>query len=78
MDNHYHLLVKTPKGNLSRAMRHINGVYTQRCNRWAKKDGPLFRARYKAIIVEKDAYLLQVSRYIHLNPVVAKIVTHPE
>lgn len=72
MDNHHHLLIKTPRGNLSKAMRHINGLYTQRYNRLIKKDGPLFRGRYKALIVEKDAYLLQVSRYIHLNPVVAK------
>jgi putative transposase len=77
MDNHYHLLIKTPRANLSRAMRHINGVYTQRYNRLVKKDGSLFRGRYKAIIVEKNDYLLQVSRYIHLNPVSAKITTFP-
>jgi putative transposase len=74
MDNHYHLLLKTPHANLSRAMRHINGVYTQRFNRKIKKDGSLFRGRYKAIIVDGNSYLLQVSRYIHLNPVEAKIV----
>lgn len=75
MDNHYHLSVKTPRGNLSRAMRHINGVYTQRFNRKIKNDGPLFRGRYKAVIVDGDSYLLQVSRYIHLNPVIkAKMV----
>jgi len=74
MDNHYHLLVKTPRSNLGRAMRHINGVYTQRFNREEKTDGPLFRGRYKAIIIEKDSYLLQVSRYIHLNPSVLKMV----
>ena len=73
MNNHYHLLIKTPQGNLGRAMRHINGVYTQRFNRDQKTDGPLFRGRYKALIVEKEAYLLQVSRYIHLNPIAAKI-----
>lgn len=78
MDNHYHLLVKTPRANLSRAMRHINGIYTQRYNRLEKKDGPLFRGRYKAIIVDGDAYLLQASRYIHLNPVVAKMTKRPE
>ena len=69
MGNHYHLLLETPKANLSRIMRHINGVYTQRYNRLKKTDGPLFRGRYKAILVEKDAYLLQVSRYIHRNPI---------
>ena len=68
MDNHYHLLLKTPFGNISRAMRHINGVYTQRFNRLEQRDGPLFRGRYKAILIDSDAYLLQVSRYIHLNP----------
>lgn len=71
MDNHYHLLVQTPEGNLGRAMRHLNGVYTQRINRSAKSDGPLFRGRYKAILVEADSYLLQVSRYIHRNPLEA-------
>ncbi len=69
MSNHYHLLVKTPEANLGRAMRHINGVYTQRYNRLKKTDGPLFRGRYKAISVEKDSYQLQLSRYIHRNPV---------
>jgi len=49
MDNHYHLLVKTPHANLGRAMRHLNGVYTQRHNRIANTDGPLFRGRYKAL-----------------------------
>ena len=63
MDNHYHLLIKTPKGNLQRAMQHLNGVYTQRYNRLENSDGPLFRGRYKAILIEPDAYLLNVSRY---------------
>jgi putative transposase len=78
MDNHYHLLIKTPFPNLSRAMRHINGVYTQRLNRLRKTDGPLFRGRYKAIVISKDNYLLQVSRYIHLNPIAAHISQKPE
>jgi hypothetical protein len=56
MSNHYHLLVKTPQPNLGRAMRHINGLYTQRYNRLKKTDGPLFRGRYKAILVEADSY----------------------
>ncbi len=73
MSNHYHLLIKTPQANLGRAMRHINGVYTQRFNKDQKTDGPLFRGRYKALVIEKDAYLLQVSRYIHLNPIAAKL-----
>jgi putative transposase len=78
MDNHYHLLARTPLGNLSRAMRHINGVYTQRYNRTKKMDGPLFRGRYKAILIEGDNYLLQVSRYIHLNPLGARKITNLE
>jgi len=69
MGNHYHLLVKTPRGNLSRAMRHINGVYTQKYNLKKKTDGPLFRGRYKAILIDNASYLLEVSRYIHRNPV---------
>jgi REP element-mobilizing transposase RayT len=69
MSNHYHLLLETSQGNLSRVMRHINGVYTQRYNRLKKQDGPLFRGRYKAIVVDEDAYLLPLSRYIHRNPI---------
>ena len=68
MGNHYHLLIETPRANLDRIMRHNNGVYTQRYNRLKKTVGPLFRGRYKAILVDKDAYLLQLSRYIHRNP----------
>ena len=74
MGNHYHLLIKTPQANLSRAMRHINGVYTQRYNRLNKTDGSLFRGRYKAILVDSDAYLLHLSKYIHLNPMSAQMV----
>src|SRR5260221_1578909 len=59
-------------------MRHINGVYTQRHNRMKKTDGSVFRGRYKAILVDADNYLLQLSRYIHLNPVSAFIVEKPE
>ena len=62
MENHYHLLIKTHQANLSRAMRHINGVYTQRYNREHKLDGALFRGRYKAILVDSDAYLLHLSK----------------
>jgi putative transposase len=62
MGNHYHLLIKTPYCNLSRAMRHINGVYTQRYNRLNKTDGPLFRGRFKSIIVESDSYLIHLSK----------------
>jgi len=74
MNNHYHLMVKTPEGNLGRAMRHLNGLYTQRYNRLRKTDGSLFRGRYKAILVENDSYQLQLSRYIHRNPIEASVV----
>ncbi|GJL65090.1 MAG: hypothetical protein NPIRA05_00610 [Nitrospirales bacterium] len=69
MGNHYDLLLQTPRGNLGRIMRHINGVYTQRYNRLKRTDGPLFRGRYKAILVDGDNYFLRLSRYIHRNPV---------
>jgi len=78
MSNHYHLLIRTPIANLSRAMRHLNGIYTQRFNASLKRDGPIFRGRFKSILVEKDVYLLRLSRYIHLNPVAAKIVHKAE
>lgn len=72
MGNHYHLLIETPRANLDRIMRHINGVYTQRYNRRKRTDGPLFRGRYKAILIDEDAYLLEVGRYIHRNPAEVK------
>ena len=74
MPNHYHLLVQTPAANLSRCMRHINGVYTQRFNRLHQCDGQLFRGRYKAIVVDADRYLLHLVRYIHRNPLRAGLV----
>ena len=78
MNNHYHLLLRTPLANISRIMRHVDGVYTQRLNCMINRDGPLFRGRYKAILVEADTYLLRLSRYIHLNPVKSKLVGLPE
>jgi REP element-mobilizing transposase RayT len=69
MGNHYHILLETPHANLSRIMRHINGVYTQRYNRLKNTDGSLFRGRFKAILVDKDEYIMQLSRYIHRNPI---------
>lgn len=74
MGNHYHLLIHTPRGDLGRGMRHLSGIFTQRFNRLEGRDGPLFRGRYKAIIVDADNYLLQVSRYIHRNPFEAQVV----
>ena len=62
MGNHYHACLRTPEGNLSRVMRHLDGLYTQRFNRMHRRDGALFRGRYKAIVVDKDAYLAQVVR----------------
>ena len=74
MTNHYHFLVQTPDANLSRSMRHLNSVYTQRYNRRHGYDGPLFRGRYKSILVESDTYALELLRYIHRNPLEAGIV----
>jgi REP element-mobilizing transposase RayT len=74
LSNHYHLLVQTPDANISRSMRHLNGVYTQRFNRMHLCDGQLFRGRYKSIIVDGDSYLLELLRYIHRNPLEAGIV----
>lgn len=78
MGNHYHLLLRTPHANLPDFMKHVDGVYTQRINRRLALDGPLFRGRYKALLVDRDEYLLQVSRYIHLNPVEAGIAPFAE
>jgi len=74
MGNHYHLLLHTPLGKLGRGMRHLNGVYTQFFNRDQRRDGVLFRGRYKAILVDPDAYLVHLSSYIHRNPLEAGIV----
>lgn len=74
MSNHYHLLVQTPDANLSKGMRQLNGVYTQAYNRRHNKTGHLFQGRYKSILVDEDSYLLELSRYIVLNPVKAGMV----
>ena len=68
MANHYHLLIETPEANLSRGMRHLNGVYTQRFNRQHQRGGHVFQGRYKAIVVQKDSHLLALCRYVVLNP----------
>jgi len=78
MNNHYHILVETPSGNLSQIMRHINGAYTTYFNIKHARSGHLFQGRYKAILVDIDEYAKELSRYIHLNPVRAKIVEIPE
>ncbi len=74
MDNHYHLVVETVEGNLSNGMRQLNGVYTQNFNRRHNRVGHVFQGRYKGILVEKDSYLLELSRYVVLNPVRAEMV----
>ena len=77
MSTHYHVMVQTPHANLSRCMRHLNGVYTQMYNLRHGRDGTLFRGRYKSILVDGDSYVLQLVRYIHLNPLKAGVVTRP-
>jgi putative transposase len=78
MDNHYHLLIETPDGNLSLGMRQLNGVYTQLCNKRHQRTGHLFQGRYKSILIQKDSHLLEVCRYVVLNPVRAGMVERPE
>jgi REP element-mobilizing transposase RayT len=78
MGNHVHLLIETPQPNLSRGMRQLNGVYTQRFHRRHRTVGHLFQGRFQAILVEQEGYLLELARYIVLNPVRAKMVKTPE
>ncbi len=78
MDNHYHLLIETPKPTLARGMRHLNGTYTQAFNRRHQRVGHLFQGRYKAILVEREPYLLELCRYVVLNPVRARACQRPE
>jgi len=77
MANHYHLLIETPRANLSRVLHHINGAYTMYFNIRRRRTGHLFEGRYRALLVEKDAYGQALSRYIHLNPVRAGLVRQP-
>ncbi len=76
MGNHYHLVLHTRAANLSRLMRHLNGVYTQSFNRRHGLVGHLFQGRFKAILVDRDAYLLALCRYVERNPVAAGLVWH--
>jgi putative transposase len=78
MPNHFHLLVRTPEGNLPRCMRHLSSVYTQYFNRKHQSDGPLFKGRYRSILVEEETYLHQLVRYIHQNPVRAGLAARLE
>jgi REP element-mobilizing transposase RayT len=74
MDNHYHLVIETPEANLSLGMRQLNGIYTQKYNRQHTTHGHVFQGRFKAILVDKDQYLLELCRYVVLNPVRAQMV----
>ena len=78
MSNHYHLLLETPSGNLPRIMQHINGAYTNYFITKRARSGHLFQGRYKAILIDADAYAIELSRYLHLNPVRAGMVSVPE
>ncbi|MBH0178672.1 MAG: addiction module toxin RelE [Nitrospira sp.] len=78
MDNHFHLVVETPEANLSKAMRQLNGVYTQAFNRRHQRVGHVLQGRFKAIIVDRDSYLLELCRYVVLNPVRAKTTRKPD
>jgi putative transposase len=78
MTNHYHLLIETPAANLSKVMHYLNGGYTGYINTKKNRSGHLFQGRYKAIIVDRDSYLGELSRYIHLNPVRAGLVRAAE
>lgn len=77
MPNHYHLLLETPRANLSAILHHLNTSYTNYFNAKMGRVGHLFQGRYRAILVEKDSYALELSRYIHLNPVRAHLVKDP-
>ena len=78
MTNHYHLVVETPDANLSKGMRQLNGLYTQASNRRHQRTGHLFQGRFKGILVDKDSYLLELTRYVVLNPVRAGMVKDPQ
>lgn len=78
MGNHYHLLVRSAEGRLSRAMRHLNGCYTQRHNWHHGRDGALLAGRFHSSLIEADSYLTRAARYVHLNPVAAGLTSMPE
>jgi len=75
MDNHYHVVIETVEGNLSQGMRHLNGVFTQKTNRKHNRVGHVFQGRFKAILVQKEGYLLELTRYVILNPIRAGMVS---
>jgi len=71
MSNHYHLVIETLEGNFSKGMRQLNGVYTRASNRRHRRSSHVFQGRYKSLLVEKEAYFLELSRYVVLNPLIA-------
>lgn len=77
MGNHYHLLLETEHGMLARGLQHLNSSYAAYYNRQHNQVGHVFQGRYKAILCQSDTYLLELSRYVELNPVRAQLVTHP-
>jgi REP element-mobilizing transposase RayT len=78
LPNHYHVLLHTPAGGLSATMQRASSRFTQSVNRLRRRDGPLFKGRFRSIAIEDDAHLVRVSQYIHLNPVEAGLVTSPQ
>jgi REP element-mobilizing transposase RayT len=78
MTNHYHVLIETQEANLSNGMRQLNGVYTQKFNHAHAREGHVFQGRFNAILIEKESYLLEVARYVVLNPIRAQMVSRPE
>jgi len=78
MDNHYHIVIETAEANLSKGMRQLNGVYTQYYNRRHHRVGHVFQGRFKGILVEQDAYLLELARYVVLNPLRANMIKNIE
>jgi putative transposase len=77
MNKHYHLLIETPKANLSQGMRQLNGIYTQNFNRRHRRAGHVFQGRFKAILIDKKNYLLDLATYVVLNPVRLRVVKSP-
>jgi putative transposase len=73
MDNHYHIVIETIEGNLSQGMRQLNGVFTQKSNRRHRRVGHVYQGRFKTILVQKEAYLLELTRYVVLNPIWARM-----
>lgn len=78
MNNHYHLFLRTNEGNLAKIMKYINGIYAQYFNQRYERVGPLFQGRYKSPLVQLDSYAMQLAKYIHLNPVQARLVNYPD